>query len=106
MRTATAELYCTLRLVHPRSRRGRARFPLPRCLVQLTLLDHLRLTFGHVVFRHRAHSQIAHRHSRWSRWLRVAEASLMALVALSACGVAFGKSTAYAILCAVFALAA
>lgn len=74
--------------------------------MQLTLLDHLRLTFGHVVYRHRAHSQIAHAHARWSRWLRVIEASLLILVVFSACGVAFTKGAAYAVLCVVFALVA
>jgi hypothetical protein len=78
-------------------------------MFELTLVDHLRLTFGHVIFRHKAHSQIAHTRARWSRWLTVAEAVLMVGVALTALGVAFGKGSGYAIVCAVcaaFALAA
>lgn len=40
----------------------------------LTLVDHLRLTFGHIIYTHRAHARLALRHSRWSRGLQVAEA--------------------------------
>src|SRR5262245_31756467 len=45
--------------------------------VQLTLLDHLRLTFGHVVYRHRAHAHLARSLAQWSRRLRIAEALWM-----------------------------
>lgn len=71
--------------------------------MQLTLLDHLRLTFGQVVYRHKAHSQIAHSYARRSRWLRAAEASLMVGVALATCGAAFGGGRAYAVVGAVLA---
>ena len=30
-------------------------------MFQLTLVDHLRMTFGHIVYQHRAHAQIAYR---------------------------------------------
>jgi hypothetical protein len=43
----------------------------------LTLVDHLRLTFGHVIYTHRAHAQIAWRHARWNRWLKGAEVVLV-----------------------------
>ena len=67
----------------------------------LTLLDHLRMTFGHVVYRHRAHSKIAHARARWSRHLKAAEALLMTGVVITAAGAAagtsVGKGQAYAI---------
>jgi hypothetical protein len=43
----------------------------------LTLIDHLRLTFGHIIYTHRAHSRLALHHGRWNRGLQVAEALLM-----------------------------
>ena len=46
-------------------------------MFQLSLVDHLRLTFGHVVYRHRAHSQLALTLSKWSRRLRAGEVVLM-----------------------------
>jgi hypothetical protein len=49
----------------------------------LTLVDHLRLTFGHVVYTHRVHSQLAWRQTRWNRWLLGAEAILILGAALS-----------------------
>src|ERR1700682_765517 len=58
----------------------------------LTLLDHLRLTFGHVVYRHRAHSKIAHARARWSRRLKAAEALLMTGVVITAAGASAGTS--------------
>jgi hypothetical protein len=58
----------------------------------LTLLDHLRLTFGHVVYRHRAHSKIAHSRARWSRRLKAAEALLMTGVVITAAGASAGTS--------------
>ena len=50
-------------------------------MFELTLLDHLRLTYGQVVVRHRTHLQMAGWRARWSRGLRTAEALLMAGVA-------------------------
>jgi hypothetical protein len=58
----------------------------------LTLLDHLRLTFGHVVYRHGAHSKIAHSRARWSRRLKAAEALLMTGVVITAAGASAGTS--------------
>lgn len=65
-------------------------------MFELTLLDHLRLTFGHVVYRHRAHARIAFRRSRWSRWLRGAEAILVGGAALAAMAAAFMRTDAHA----------
>src|SRR5437879_10175436 len=75
-------------------------------MVALTLVDHLRLTFGHVVYRHQAHAREAHFRARWSRWLRAMEALLMTGVALTAAGAAYSSSRAYTILSAVLAVAA
>jgi hypothetical protein len=72
-------------------------------MFELTLLDHLRLTFGHVVYRHKAHARIAYVRARWSRWFRGAEAVLMTGVAFAALGAAFGRGDVhtYAIASAV-----
>jgi hypothetical protein len=72
----------------------------------VSLLDHLRMTFGHVVFRHKAHSHLARSRAYWSRWFRAAEALLMIGVAVSATGAAFGKEYAYVIVSAVLAVLA
>jgi hypothetical protein len=77
-------------------------------MFDLTLIDHLRMTFGHIVYRHRAHAQIAYTRSRWNRGLKAAEALLVAGVAVVALGAAFGRGDAYAIgsaVLAIFALA-
>jgi hypothetical protein len=58
----------------------------------LTLIDHLRLTFGHVVYRHSAHSKIAQARAQWSRRLKAAEALLMTGVVITAAGASFGTS--------------
>jgi hypothetical protein len=49
----------------------------------LTLVDHLRLTFGHVIYTHRGHAQLALRHAHWSRGLQCGEA-LMAVATVAA----------------------
>jgi hypothetical protein len=75
-------------------------------MFELTLVDHLRMTFGHIVYRHRAHAQIAYSRARWNRGLRAAEALLMTGVAFTAVGAAFGRGYAYAIGSAVLAILA
>jgi len=72
-------------------------------MVQLTLLDHLRLTFGHVVYRHRAHARLAQSLMRWSRRLRAAEVLTMLAVVLTAGAAAFNKGQGYAIASAILA---
>ncbi len=69
----------------------------------LSLTDHLRLTFGHVVYSHRAHATTANRHSRWDRWLKAAEAVLMLTTAVASAVVAFTVNPQYAIAAAVAA---
>jgi hypothetical protein len=72
-------------------------------MFELTLLDHLRMTFGHIVYRHKAHAQIAYSRARWSRGLRAAEALLISGVVFAALGGAFGRGPAYEIGSAVLA---
>ena len=72
-------------------------------MFELTLLDHLRLTFGHIVFRHKAHAHIACWRARWSRRLRMAEALLMLGVATAAFAAASGRSHVYDIISASLA---
>jgi ABC-type transport system involved in cytochrome bd biosynthesis fused ATPase/permease subunit len=73
-------------------------------MFQLSLLDHLRLTFGHVVYRQQAHARIARARTLQSRWLRAAETLLMAATTVAAIGAAFGRGYGYAIASAVFAV--
>jgi hypothetical protein len=75
-------------------------------MFELTLVDHLRLTFGHVVYRHKTHSQFAHERARRSRWLKAIEAALMAAVVGTATATALGKGQIYATLTAVFGVMA
>ena len=49
----------------------------------LTLVDHLRMTFGHVIYTHRVHSQLAARYAHWNRSSMAAEALLVLTAALS-----------------------
>jgi SMODS and SLOG-associating 2TM effector domain family 4 len=69
----------------------------------LSLTDHLRLTFGHVVYSHRAHTITADRHARWNRWLKTAEALLMLTTAVASAAVVFTVNPQHAIGAAVAA---
>ena len=75
-------------------------------MFELTLLDHLRMTFGHIVYRHRAHAQLAHSRAQWGRGLRAAEALLMTGVVFMALGAAFTRGYAYEIGSAILAVLA
>jgi hypothetical protein len=75
-------------------------------MFDLTLVDHLRMSFGHVIHRHRAHTQVAHSRTRWNRGLRAAEALLMTGVAVATLGAAFGRGYAYGVASAVLAILA
>jgi hypothetical protein len=75
-------------------------------MLALTLVDHLRLTFGHVVYRHKAHVREAHLRARWSRWLRASEALLMAGVAFAAVASVYTSGRGYAIAAALLAMVA
>src|SRR5512138_2460661 len=65
-------------------------------MVGITLLDHLRLTFGQVVYQHKAHSQVAHRRARQGRWLRGVQALLMTATAGVSMAAALGQSRWFA----------
>jgi hypothetical protein len=81
-------------------------------LLGLTLVDHLRLTFGHVIYTHRAHTQLAARDMRWNRLLQGVEGlGLLAVVGFSVALLttgerSYGVATAAAAGAAVVALAA
>ena len=72
----------------------------------LTLVDHLRLTFGHVIQTHRTHARLALHHARWNRWLQGAEALLLLAAAVAAVVLASTGNQAYAVAAAVSATAA
>ena len=75
-------------------------------MFSLTLVDHLRLTFGHVIHAHRTHARLAARHAAWNRWTLGLEAVLvMATAAASGALVATGFF-AYAAIAAVTGAAA
>jgi SMODS and SLOG-associating 2TM effector domain family 4 len=67
----------------------------------LTLVDHLRLTFGHVIYAHRTHAQLALTNMRWHRVLVGGEALLMLGAALASITLATTAEMAYAIVTAV-----
>jgi hypothetical protein len=73
---------------------------------ELTLVDHLRMSFGLVVHRHRAHTQIAQSRARWNRGLRATETLLMTGVTVAALGAAFGRGRPFEIASAVLAVLA
>jgi len=72
----------------------------------LSLVDHLRLTFGHVIYSHKAHTLAAQRHARWDRWLKAGEALLMLTTAVNAVALAFTLNPVHAWSAAVTALLA
>jgi hypothetical protein len=72
----------------------------------LTLVDHLRLTFGHIIYTHRAHTRLALRHSRWNLWTQAAEAGLMLAAALASIALLTTGQTPYAVITAIAACAA
>jgi hypothetical protein len=70
-------------------------------MFELSLFDHLRLTFGHIVYRQKAHLQTARSRVAWSRALRGAEAVLMLGVAFTSLAAAYGRGSGYVIASAV-----
>jgi len=62
----------------------------------LSLVDHLRLTFGHVIYSHKAHTLAAERHARLDRWLKAGEALLMLATTISAIALAFTLNPVHA----------
>lgn len=75
-------------------------------MFNLTLHDHLQLTFTEIVQRHSTHSAKAQSCARWGRRLRGAEAVLVGGAAIAATGAAFSPSQALAIVaCSMAAVA-
>jgi hypothetical protein len=72
-------------------------------MFSLTLRDHLLLTFGQVIHRHKVHTQAARSYSRWNRLLRGCEALLLSGVTIASVGTAFGRGPVFAIITAVMA---
>ena len=72
-------------------------------MFNLTLHDHLHLTFNEILQRHDAHAAKALAHARWSRRLRATEAFLIGCVSIAATGVAFGRGQTFAIAAATLA---
>jgi hypothetical protein len=75
-------------------------------MFNLTLHDHLHLTFAEIIQRHNAHAAKAQSHARWSRRLRGGEAVLLVGATITAVGAAFGHGQALAIAAASMAGAA
>ncbi len=72
-------------------------------MFDLTLVDHLRVTFGHIIHCHKAHAEIARSHARWSRALRAGEGLMMAAAAITAIGSVSGQTFGNAVATAAFA---
>jgi hypothetical protein len=72
-------------------------------MFDLSLVDHLRVTFGHIIYCHRAHSDIARSQARWSRALRASEALMLAATVVTAVGLAVGQNFGNAVATAAFA---
>ena len=75
-------------------------------MFQLTLVDHLRLTFRHIISTHRAHARLALYHGRWSTALQAAEALTMAGAAAAAFGLLYTQQQGYAVVTAIAATVA
>jgi len=72
-------------------------------MFNLTLHDHLHLTFNEIIQRHDAHSAKAHSRARWGRRLRGGEAVLIGGVGMTAAGAALGHGQVLAIVAASMA---
>lgn len=70
-------------------------------MFDLSLMDHLRLTFGYVVYRQKAHADLARTRGRWSRASKGAQAVLMLTVAITAVAVAAAGRSPLATVAAV-----
>jgi hypothetical protein len=75
-------------------------------MFNLTLHDHLHLTFSEIIQRHNVHASKAQSQARWSRRLRGAEAVLMVGATITATGAAFAYGQGLAIAAASMAGAA
>ena len=69
----------------------------------LTAIDHLRLTFGHVIYAQRAHAELAAWHARVNRWLEAAEAFLMLIVVVASIALITTAQNGYGVAAAIAA---
>ena len=72
-------------------------------MFNLTLRDHLHLTFTEIIQRHNAHAAKAQSRARWSRRLRGSEAVLVGGATIASVGAAFGHGQPLAIAAASMA---
>lgn len=72
-------------------------------MLGLTLVDHLRLTFGHVIYSHRAHTQLAARCARWNRLLQGVEGMGLLVTVVSSVALLTTGEGVYSIVTAVAA---
>ena len=72
-------------------------------MFNLTLRDHLQLTFTEITKRHSAHAAKAQARARWGRRLRGSEAVLVGGATLASAGAAFGHGQVLAIVAASMA---
>ena len=72
-------------------------------MFELSLFDHLRLTFGHIAYRHKAHLRAAQSRITWDRLLRGTVAVLMLGVAFTSLAAAYGRGSGYVIASAALA---
>jgi SMODS and SLOG-associating 2TM effector domain family 4 len=70
-------------------------------MFELSLSDHLRLTFGHIVYRQKAHARVAHTRIVAGRILRGLEAAFVLGVVLTSLAAAYGRGPLYVIAAAV-----
>jgi len=71
----------------------------------LSLVDHLRLTFGHVIYSHKAHALAAEHQAKLDRWLKAAEVLFLLVTALCAVSLAFTLHPGWAFAATAAALA-
>jgi len=69
-------------------------------MFRMTLLDHIRLTFGQVVHRHRAHEQIAERLARQLSQGRAFELSLLAVTVAATVTAALAEAPPFTLIAA------
>ena len=72
-------------------------------MFNLTLHDHLQLTFNEIIQRHQAHAMKAQARARWSRRLKGTEALLIGGVGMTAAGAALGHGQVLAAVAASLA---
>jgi len=75
-------------------------------MFELSLSDHLRLTFGHIVYRQKAHARVAHARIVAGRIVRGLEAAFTLGVVLTSLAAAYGRGPAYVIASAVLGVLA